>query len=98
MQMPLNFLEASPFHNYLIPGIILFTVNGIFSLFTLVMLLLKKRTAGIWVFTQGILLGGWIVMQIIFLRIFYAPLHLPFLFFGAYLTFAGLFIYRKNMV
>jgi hypothetical protein len=36
MQMPLSYLEHSPFSNYLIPGIILFIVNGLFSFVTLV--------------------------------------------------------------
>ena len=41
LQMPLSLLENSPFDNFLIPGIILFTVLGIFP-FLLILCLIKK--------------------------------------------------------
>lgn len=41
LQMPLSMLEHSPFNNFLIPGIILFTVLGI-SPFLLIFFLIKK--------------------------------------------------------
>lgn len=94
MQIPLDYLKHSPFHNYLIPGIVLFCVNGLFGLITIVLLLLKHKLANYFVITQGILLGGWIVVQIIMLQTFYMPLHLPFLLIGVILFFSGYFLYK----
>ena len=39
MQMPLSWLRFSPFTNYLIPGIILFVVLGVFPAFTFTILI-----------------------------------------------------------
>ena len=39
LQMPLSWLRVSPFSNYLIPGIILFTVLGVFPAFTFTVLI-----------------------------------------------------------
>jgi len=41
LKMPLSMLDNSPFNNFLIPGIILFTVLGIFP-FLLIICLIKK--------------------------------------------------------
>jgi len=41
------------------------------------------------VMLQGILLGGWIVMQMILLQTFFAPLHAPFLLIGLALVMLG---------
>jgi hypothetical protein len=92
LQMPLSFLENSPFNDYLIPGIILFIVNGIFSFLALAMLILKKTRAHWFVLTQGVLLSGWILMQILMLRTFYAPLHVTFLAMGLGLVAGGLIL------
>lgn len=90
LQMPLSFLEYSPFSDYLIPGIILFIVNGIFSFITLGLLIYKYAYYRWLVIIQGLLLSGWIIMQIILLQIFYAPLHLTFLIVGLSLIGCGL--------
>jgi hypothetical protein len=96
MQMPLSFLEPTPFKNYLIPGIILFLVNGLFSIFTLYMVIRRHPLNMHFIVVQGIFLAGWISVQIAMLRIFYAPLHLPFLLMGVYLFGAGLFLIRST--
>lgn len=91
MQMPLSYLEHSPFSNYLIPGIILFIVNGLFSFVTIMTILCKNVHYYWFVIIQGLLLSGWILVQIILLRIFYAPLHATFLFIGLCLIGCGLY-------
>lgn len=45
MQIPLRWLDGSPFHTYLIPGTVLFTVLGLFPLACFVGLLKRWRTA-----------------------------------------------------
>jgi hypothetical protein len=90
LQLPQNYLEHTPFRNYLIPGIILLCVNGFFSFLTLLTIMLKYKRADLFVIAQGILLSGWIIVQIILLRIFYAPLHGTLLTIGILLTICGL--------
>jgi len=91
MQMPLSYLEHSPFSNYLIPGIILFIVNGLFSFVTIMTILCKNVHFYWFVIIQGLLLSGWILVQIILLQIFYAPLHATFLIIGLCLIGCGLY-------
>ena len=94
LQMPLSFLDRSPFNDYLIPGIVLFIVNGIFSFVALVTMFLKKAPSHLFILAQGILLSGWIILQILFLRTFYAPFHATFLAIGLLLFGSGLLLWR----
>ena len=71
MQMPLSWLRHSPFTDYLLPGIILFTCNGVLSLFTLYMLLRNHKFAAGMVMVQGLVLTGWIICQVILLQVIY---------------------------
>ena len=71
LKIPLTYLEHSPFNNFLTPGIILFTVNGLFGLLTLVWTIFEWKKYTWLIILQGILLIGWIIVQIIMLREFY---------------------------
>jgi hypothetical protein len=95
LQMPLSYLEHSPFQDYLIPGIVLFIVNGIFSFVAAVAVFLRTPYSHWLVIMQGILLSGWIIMQILFIQFFYAPLHGTFLFLGICLIGCGIFLWKK---
>ncbi len=79
--MPVRVLEGTPFENYLIPGLILLVVVGLFSLFVFVGLLLRWRAAWwlslasgggqlIWIITEVALLGNLgasgIALQVVF--------------------------------
>lgn len=96
LQMPLDFLEHSPFSSYLVPGIVLFVVNGLFSLLTLFMVLRKHPQCQRFIMAQGVLLAGWIAVQVAMLQIFYAPLHLPFFLMGAFLLFSGVIMAKQK--
>jgi hypothetical protein len=61
-------LQNSPFDNFLIPGIVLFVVNGLFSFFVLISVLFNSPMSRFLILTQGVLLIGWIVIQMIMLR------------------------------
>ena len=98
LQMPLSYLEHSPFVDYLIPGIVLFIVNGIFSFVAIAALFLKTQRYSLFVMFQGILLSGWIVVQMILLKMFYPPLHLTFLFLGLCLVGCGLYLKHKAKI
>ena len=59
-----SLLETSPFLNFLIPGIVLFLVNGVFSLITLYALIRQYKLYSLLIIIQGIILTGWITFQI----------------------------------
>lgn len=96
LQMPLSFLKHSPFQSYLIPGIILIMVNGVFSYITLSTIFLKKNYYPWFIIIQGIMLCGWILIQMILLQLFYAPLHATFLIIGACLIICGWYLKRTE--
>lgn len=87
--MPLEPIKNSPFSNYLIPGIILFTILGLGNLGSALMLRLKSRFQGYIssVFSWALVI--WIVVQCIMLNAV-AFLHILFFVFG--LVEAGLSI------
>ncbi|HYW95679.1 MAG TPA: hypothetical protein VE870_08835, partial [Bacteroidales bacterium] len=68
MQLPVEWLESTPFSSYLIPGIILFVMNGLLSLFTALALLLKYKIYPLLMIFQGLVLCGWIISQVSLIR------------------------------
>lgn len=80
-----HWLDGSPFRSYFIPGLYLFVVNGLFPLIIFWGLVTKTRKRGLqflniydnrhWAWTcslySGILLIGWINVQILFVPFFY---------------------------
>lgn len=87
----LRYLEHSPFADYLIPGIILVASNGVLSLMVFVALILNVRHHSWWVMGQGIVLCGWIQVQMImlrevnFLHISFGAIGIALIFLGRYL-------------
>jgi len=75
LQMSLALLQHTPFHDYLIPGMVLLAVNGFFSIVCFGMLLAGNKLRGRYIAAQGILLTGWIVIQILLIRTL-NPLHI----------------------
>ena len=68
LQIPTTYLEHSPFKDFLIPGIVLFTVNGVLSMVTLLWTLMQWKHYGWLIMLQGAMLVGWIIIQMIMLR------------------------------
>lgn len=66
--LPISHLANSPFTDYFIPGIILFIVNGIFSIVSMLWAAFQWRHYVWLMIIQGALLTGWIVIQMIMLR------------------------------
>jgi hypothetical protein len=95
MQMPLDYLRHSPFTNYLIPGIILFVFNGLFSLMAAFFAIIQHRIYPHFIVFQGAVLMIWLTVQIILIRIFYAPLHLPFYIIATILIILGSLLLRN---
>ena len=98
LQMPLSLLEHSPFKSYLIPGIILLIVNGILSFVTVATILFKTSKYPLFIFAQGVLLTGWIIVQLIMLRVFYAPMYLTFIVMGISLIGCGLNLKKSGTI
>jgi hypothetical protein len=88
-------LKHSPFRDFFVPGLILFSVNGVLSLFTGILLLMRKPYGFRLLILQGVLLGGWILIQIIMLREF-NPLHFIFICIGLFFLVAGTYLHRKK--
>ena len=96
LEIPLRFLEHSPFENFLVPGIILFISNGLFSLLFAVMALLKFMNYSWLVIFQGFILVGWLIIQIIMIRDFYGPLHVLYFSVGILLISTGWILARQD--
>jgi hypothetical protein len=95
LRMPLSLLQQSPFHTFLIPGIILLLANGLLSLVVL------YATARRWPFyasgvaLQGCILTGWILVEVILLRMAMWA-HYVYGAIGLALIVLGLVLARKN--
>lgn len=61
-------LRGSGFTNYRIPGIILLVVNGLIDTIVLVALLFRVRRFHLLVVGQGVLLLGWLAIQVILIH------------------------------
>jgi len=78
---PAVYLSHSPFNSFLIPGIILFTCNGLFSIFTAIAGMRTYKAFPALLLAQGMILCGWIGVQILMIRTI-NPLHGVFGFTG----------------
>lgn len=65
LKLPLSFLKNSPFSDYLIPGIILFTVLGVYPLIVTAGLWKRKYWGWIGSLLLGVALLIWIIVEII---------------------------------
>lgn len=65
LQMDASMLASSPFHNFLIPGIVLFVVNGIGNVTGAVLTMTKYKFAAHVAVFFGLILMGWIVAQVV---------------------------------
>ena len=63
-----EYLQYSPFRNFLIPGIILFVTIGVWSMLTAVAAIMKRKCYPGMVLVQGCILSGWILIQIFLVR------------------------------
>ena len=74
--MPLSLLEHSPFHSWLIPGILLLTANGVLGLWVLWLVLAHWRHDALWTMFQGCVLLGWLTVECVMLRMVIWPHYL----------------------
>lgn len=93
--VPLNLLKDSPFENYLIPGIILLTVNGICSLIGAILVFKEYHYAPIVVSLLGTALLIWMLAQIYWIGM-QSWLQPSFLVVGAVELFLGFSLFRQQ--
>lgn len=69
--MPLEILKNSPFSTYLVPGIVLFMVNGLGSLVGAAVSFTQNRYAGEIAMALGAFLVAWIILQVYWIAAFH---------------------------
>jgi len=95
LQLPLDYLQHSPFENYFIPGLILFSLNGLSSLFVCVAILLDSKRYAALILMQGCVLAGWIFVQSM-MTDFSSNLQLVFAITAFLLIFCGAMLARSD--
>jgi hypothetical protein len=93
--MPQSLLKYSPFRSYLVPGIILLIANGLLTLWVLWMTVSRRPRFGWWVFVQGIVLLGWLIVEVALLRLVVWP-HYMYGAVAIVLATSGIVIVRTN--
>lgn len=94
MGMSVDYLKHSPFETFLIPGTVLFFVNGMLNILAAVSVIQQKRYAHRFVCIQGLLLTGWIIVQVMMVKDI-NPLHIIMFSIGLLLV-SGSFMLEKN--
>ena len=93
--MPLSMLEHSGFTTFLVPGLILFVVNGLLPLLSALATLRRLPWASHGVVAVGVLRVGWITVQVALLRSFHA-LHGVYLLLGLVIANLGLAMHHAE--
>ncbi len=71
LHMSIEQVEPEIFKDFLIPGVFLFFINGVWSIVTAVLIIFERK-GYIWLMIlQGIILFGWITAQIFFFEQIY---------------------------
>jgi hypothetical protein len=97
MQMPIEWLAPSPFTDFLIPGIILLLFIGLFSLLVAILTIIKSKYYEYLVILEGVILFIWLSVEIIMLKLFYAPLHIPYYLVAFALLNLGYLLNKKRL-
>lgn len=71
IQLSLNWLKDTSFHDFLVPGIILFIANGLFSMVAFAAVIFNWKNYSLLVAAQGAILSGWIFIQMILIQTVY---------------------------
>ena len=90
---PLELLDNTPFTSFLVPGIVLFTVNGLGSLAGAVASFTRQRHAGAIAMALGFFLVAWILIQVYWMSGFHW-LHWLYLVLGIVEALLGWSVWR----
>jgi len=72
-QMPQSLLAHSPFHSFLVPGLLLLVSNGLVSVYVLFLAFRRTRGYALWIAAQGCILLGWLIVECILIRLVIWP-------------------------
>ena len=78
LKLPTGLLQGSPFHNYLVPGILLAVVVGGSFLAAVFLNLLRHKNRYNYALAAGVIITGWILIQVILIETFHW-LHMVYL-------------------
>lgn len=95
LHISLAYLAHSPFRDFFFPGLILLWVNGVFSFVALAGLVFQYRHHARLIMAQGIVLLGWIAIQMMMLRTI-DGLHIIFITIGTLLLGLGWILMKKS--
>jgi hypothetical protein len=95
LQLPLSLLRNSPFHSYLIPGILLLVFDGVLALWVLWQAMMAKPRCGLWTAFQGLVLLVWLAVECVMLRLVIWP-HYVYGAVALVLVVSGLALRREN--
>lgn len=88
-----EYLVNSPFSNYLVPGLLLLITNGLLNIMALIACVSKARDYPLLVVLQGVLLCGWIIIQVMLVKNLNF-LHVFMFLIGAVLAICGIILQR----
>jgi hypothetical protein len=95
LHISLAYLAHSPFRDFFFPGLILLWANGVFSFVALAGLVFQYRHHAWLIMAQGIVLLGWIAIQMMMLRTI-DGLHIIFITIGILLIGLGWTLMKKS--
>jgi hypothetical protein len=95
LNLPISLLDNSPFNNFFIPGILL-TIIGAINLFAVFYNMQRNPNRYNWTMAGGILISGWIIVQVILIQNFYW-LHFAFLVSGILIMLISLQLKGKAL-
>jgi hypothetical protein len=95
--MELRWLEGTPFQNFLIPGIVLFVINGIGNTVAAILSIRKTRHFELTGIVLGVVMMTWIISQVSFIgyKNFLQPLYFSS---GLIQALLGIIIYKLNQI
>lgn len=70
MGMSIAYLSDSGFPSFFLPGLILFLVNGVVAVLTAMLTITEQKYYPYFIGVQGILLSGWIIIQVLLVHDF----------------------------
>ena len=95
LRLSLSLLAHTPFRDFMIPGFVLFVVNGLFSVTALLLTATRYRGYEMYIAVQGMLLIGWLAIQVLLIRTL-DVMHLVMAVTGAGLVLCGQMTRRLN--
>lgn len=68
LHLPQDLLAHAPFKDFFIPGVVLFSLIGVFSLVAMIWTIMHWKHYSWLIISEGVLVTGWIMVQMIMIR------------------------------